>query len=157
MPPEYGFLTKRSTAFLWKATTCVRNCRLSSGHAASRNRMSQLSPAQYGITPAPIPPLPFIIEVSDSTLRYDRAMKASLYARAGIMDYWILNLIDRVLEVHRTCCHDRYAAWTRLPQHHAPYGHRQYCSPRRPAKSDRRCRLATLKHFHSNGCPSPGA
>ncbi len=42
-----------------------------------------------------------IIEVSDSTLRYDRTTKAALYARAGIADYWILNLNDRVLEVHR--------------------------------------------------------
>lgn len=42
-----------------------------------------------------------VVEVSDSTLRYDRTVKASLYARAGIPEYWILNLIDRVLEVHR--------------------------------------------------------
>jgi Uma2 family endonuclease len=42
-----------------------------------------------------------IIEVSDSTLRFDRVEKASLYARAGIADYWILDLVDRVLEVHR--------------------------------------------------------
>lgn len=42
-----------------------------------------------------------IIEVSDSTLRYDRTTKAGIYARAGIEDYWILNVVDRVLEVHR--------------------------------------------------------
>ena len=42
-----------------------------------------------------------IIEVSDATLRYDRGRKASLYARHGIADYWILNLVDRQLEVHR--------------------------------------------------------
>ena len=42
-----------------------------------------------------------IIEVSDTTLRYDRATKAAIYARAGIEDYWILNLNDRILEVHR--------------------------------------------------------
>lgn len=42
-----------------------------------------------------------IIEVSDSTLAMDRGLKASLYARSGIADYWILNLVDRVLEVHR--------------------------------------------------------
>jgi Uma2 family endonuclease len=43
-----------------------------------------------------------IIEVSDSTLRYDCVEKASLYARAGVADYWILNLVDRILEVHRS-------------------------------------------------------
>jgi Uma2 family endonuclease len=42
-----------------------------------------------------------IVEVSDSSLTLDRTEKASLYARAGIADYWILNLGERVLEVHR--------------------------------------------------------
>jgi Uma2 family endonuclease len=42
-----------------------------------------------------------IVEVSDSSLALDRTEKASLYARAGIADYWILNLVERVLEVHR--------------------------------------------------------
>jgi Uma2 family endonuclease len=43
-----------------------------------------------------------VVEVSDSTLDYDRGQKASLYARAGIADYWIVNLVDRRLEVRRT-------------------------------------------------------
>ncbi len=43
----------------------------------------------------------FVIEVSDSTLRKDRTVKAAIYAEAGIEDYWILNLNDRVLEVYR--------------------------------------------------------
>jgi Uma2 family endonuclease len=42
-----------------------------------------------------------IVEVSDSTLSYDRGRKASLYARAGIADYWIVNLVDRQIEVYR--------------------------------------------------------
>ncbi len=42
-----------------------------------------------------------IVEVSDTTLRFDRNEKASLYARAGVEDYWILNLGDQVLEVRR--------------------------------------------------------
>ncbi len=42
-----------------------------------------------------------LIEVSDSTLRKDRKIKAHLYARAGVPDYWIINLVDRQLEVHR--------------------------------------------------------
>ena len=42
-----------------------------------------------------------VVEVSDTTLAYDRGRKASLYARAGIADYWIVNLIDRRLEVYR--------------------------------------------------------
>jgi Uma2 family endonuclease len=42
-----------------------------------------------------------VVEVSDSTLRSDRGGKARLYARAGILDYWIVNLVDRQLEVFR--------------------------------------------------------
>ena len=42
-----------------------------------------------------------IIEVAESSLRFDRVTKGSLYARAGIAEYWIVNLIDRVLEVYR--------------------------------------------------------
>jgi Uma2 family endonuclease len=39
--------------------------------------------------------------VADSSLAFDRDQKGGLYARAGIPDYWIVNLRDRVLEVHR--------------------------------------------------------
>ncbi len=48
-----------------------------------------------------------IVEVAESSLRLDRNEKASLYARAGVTDYWILNLIDRTLEVHRKPTPDR--------------------------------------------------
>ncbi len=42
-----------------------------------------------------------IVEVADSTIEYDRKRKTRLYARAGIPEYWILNILDRHLEVHR--------------------------------------------------------
>ena len=42
-----------------------------------------------------------LIEVSDSTLNIDCNEKAALYARAGIGDYWLLNLQNRTLEVRR--------------------------------------------------------
>lgn len=42
-----------------------------------------------------------VLEVSDTTLMYDRTIKAAVYARAGIPELWILNLPDRVLEVCR--------------------------------------------------------
>jgi Uma2 family endonuclease len=42
-----------------------------------------------------------VVEVSESSLSYDRNRKASLYARSGMADYWIVNLVDRHLEVRR--------------------------------------------------------
>jgi Uma2 family endonuclease len=42
-----------------------------------------------------------VVEVSESSLDFDRRDKASLYARAGVPDYWIVNLVDRTLEVYR--------------------------------------------------------
>ncbi|MBI4572140.1 MAG: Uma2 family endonuclease [candidate division NC10 bacterium] len=42
-----------------------------------------------------------VVEVADTTLSHDRDQKGSLYARAGVADYWIVNLVDQVLEVYR--------------------------------------------------------
>ena len=40
-----------------------------------------------------------VIEVADSSLTYDRTRKAQAYAASGIPEYWIVNLIDRRIEV----------------------------------------------------------
>ncbi|MGO9470745.1 MAG: Uma2 family endonuclease [Isosphaeraceae bacterium] len=42
-----------------------------------------------------------LAEVSESSLRHDRVVKAHRYAMAGIGDYWIVNLAERQLEIHR--------------------------------------------------------
>jgi Uma2 family endonuclease len=42
-----------------------------------------------------------IVEVADSSLELDRREKASLYARARIADYWIVNLVEQVVELYR--------------------------------------------------------
>ncbi len=42
-----------------------------------------------------------IIEVADSSLRYDQRVKSKLYGTAGIADYWIVNLPERQIEVYR--------------------------------------------------------
>jgi Uma2 family endonuclease len=53
-----------------------------------------------------------IVEVADSGLAFARADKASLYARAGVPDYWIANVAEEVLEVYRQP----------TPSENAPYG-----------------------------------
>lgn len=43
-----------------------------------------------------------LVEVAESSLQYDRTTKASVYAKAQITDYWIVNLLDEVIEVYRS-------------------------------------------------------
>ena len=42
-----------------------------------------------------------VVEVADTSLDYDREVKGPLYAENGIAEYWIINLVDRCLEVYR--------------------------------------------------------
>lgn len=42
-----------------------------------------------------------VCEVADSSITYARKVKLDLYARAGMREYWIVNLNDRVVEVYR--------------------------------------------------------
>jgi Uma2 family endonuclease len=42
-----------------------------------------------------------IVEISDSSLKFDTTEKMSLYASAGIADYWVVDVNDRVVLVHR--------------------------------------------------------
>lgn len=49
-----------------------------------------------------------MVEVSDSTLEYDRTTKRDLYATAGINEYWIVNVRERQLEVFRAPINGAY-------------------------------------------------
>lgn len=42
-----------------------------------------------------------LVEVAESSVRYDRGRKLAAYARAGIVEYWIVNLVEGVVEVYR--------------------------------------------------------
>jgi Uma2 family endonuclease len=41
-----------------------------------------------------------VIEVADSSLPEDRGVKSRIYARAGIVEFWIVNVADRLVEVY---------------------------------------------------------
>lgn len=45
--------------------------------------------------------LRLVVEISDSTLGFDLTTKAELYARAGIVEYWVVDVAARRLLVHR--------------------------------------------------------
>jgi Uma2 family endonuclease len=59
-------------------------------------------------------PLPedllLVVEISDSTLKFDLTVKAALYARAGIVEYWVADTAARRLVVHRNPESGRYAS-----------------------------------------------
>lgn len=43
---------------------------------------------------------PLVVEIADATLERDRYSKKRIYARAGIACFWIVNLVDRIVEVY---------------------------------------------------------
>jgi Uma2 family endonuclease len=55
--------------------------------------------------------LHLVVEVADTTLSFDLRTKAALYARAGIVEYWVLDVAGRRMIVHREPQQDgRYAS-----------------------------------------------
>jgi Uma2 family endonuclease len=42
-----------------------------------------------------------IVEVADTSLRYDRDVKGHLYAEAGVPEYWIVDLAGEAVEIYR--------------------------------------------------------
>jgi Uma2 family endonuclease len=54
--------------------------------------------------------LHLVIEVADSTLGFDMRTKAGLYARAGIVEYWVLDVAGRRMFVHRDPREGRYVS-----------------------------------------------
>ena len=56
---------------------------------------------EYDATPQPEDIL-LAIEIADTTLPLDLGAKARLYARAGIMDYWVVDINTKQITVHRS-------------------------------------------------------
>jgi len=50
-----------------------------------------------------------LIEVADSSLNYDRAVKIPLYAAARIPEVWLIDLNENALEVYRHPWRDRFS------------------------------------------------
>ena len=57
-----------------------------------------------------------IVEVADSSLRYDLGEKAMLYSQAGISDYWVVDIGGQVVHQHRNPTVDGYQEITVLDQ-----------------------------------------
>src|SRR5579864_8113081 len=59
-------------------------------------------------TPTP-PDVLLLVEVADTTLRTDLGRKARIYASGGVSEYWVVDLNNRVLYVHRSPARGTYA------------------------------------------------
>ena len=66
-------------------------------------------PAYWSSTPQ-ARDLDLVVEVADTTLAFDMTIKAALYARAGIVEYWVLDIQGRRLIVHRDPARGQYAS-----------------------------------------------
>lgn len=53
------------------------------------------------------------VEVANASLDYDRKVKLALYARSGIPEVWIVNLVAEEVEVYRSPVADSYTSVTR--------------------------------------------
>ncbi len=51
-----------------------------------------------------------VVEVAESSLATDRGIKKSIYARAGIAEYWIVDVRGGVIEVYRDPVGNDYAS-----------------------------------------------
>jgi len=71
----------------------------------------RLRPGGYRQGPADVL---LLVEVADSSLRFDRRVKLPLYARFGVPEVWIADLQRRVLETHRTPVDGAYADTAQL-------------------------------------------
>ena len=67
-----------------------------------------------GSRPGPAETL-LLVEVAKTSIKYDREVKLPLYARAGIVEYWIADLKKRRMDVYRHPADGRYTE-------HKPYG-----------------------------------
>lgn len=58
------------------------------------------------------PEIRLLIEIADSTVNFDLHQKAALYARAGIADYWVVDIPGQLVHVHRIPRHGSYTSVT---------------------------------------------
>ena len=100
-----------------------------SGFAASDDSEPEPDVAVYppGDYWAALPDSPLlVVEVAKSSLRHDRRVKATLYAEVGVPEYWLVDLVNRLVTIHRrpvdgawthleTVAHDGVASPSTLP------------------------------------------
>jgi Uma2 family endonuclease len=96
-----GRLFNKQAAGRWLVST--QNPVHLDDHSEPQPDLMLLKPASDDYTSRhPVPEdVMLLIEVSDTTLVFDRDQKLPLYGRAGIVEVWIVNLLEKTIEVFR--------------------------------------------------------
>jgi Uma2 family endonuclease len=68
----------------------------------------------YAHAPARPSDVLLLVEVADTSYRYDRRVKLPLYARSGVAELWIVDLTRDLIEIYRDRQTDRYATTTQV-------------------------------------------
>ena len=96
------YLTRWSTD---SATSKQASVLVQGGFVCEENRPEPdvlwLQPRRYGRTRPTAADVMLLIEVSDSSIRYDTGIKAEIYAEAGVAEYWIVDVQARRVHVYR--------------------------------------------------------
>ncbi|HEY6725406.1 MAG TPA: Uma2 family endonuclease [Polyangiaceae bacterium] len=103
--PEHDSALSRLTVLLVKALSDGASVRIQSAFAASDGSEPEpdVCVVPLGDYDAAHPATAWlIVEISKSSLLKDRGPKARLYAESGVSEYWVVNLVDGLVEVHTT-------------------------------------------------------
>jgi Uma2 family endonuclease len=79
-----------------------------SAHSKPQPDLALLRARSYISAGATVEDMLLVVEVADTTVRYDRTVKRSLYARAGIPEYWVVDANAESVDVYRTPIADSY-------------------------------------------------
>jgi len=91
-----------------EAIVSVQNPVRLNEHTEPQPDLTVIRPRDYRLS-LPVPEdVLLLIEVSDTTLAYDRGVKLPLYARAGIREVWIVNLPGETIERYTSPSADGY-------------------------------------------------
>ena len=116
--PTHDGVIARLNKLLVPALGDRATVRIQSAFAASRDSQPEPDVAVVPVRADDLEAHPteafLIIEVADSSLLYDRSTKAELYAESGVPEYWIVDLVHGLVEVHTEIVDGRY---TRLTPH----------------------------------------
>jgi Uma2 family endonuclease len=104
-PPHAGLVNKLTRLFVQRAgdraVVAVQNPAVISSRSVPQPDLALLAPRTddyAGAHPEPAD-VHLMVEVADSTLRFDLRIKAPLYARCGIRELWVVDVNERAIHV----------------------------------------------------------